>query len=186
VFHDFVTANDGWGIAAFPSNGQISQLFVSDTVLADNGTATSGGGFIISPGNDNGVARIVLNGVEARNNYFGLKADGTGVNGGVINMTVRGSVSSGNRSNGIVGTGNANGPAIVMTIDRSTSSHNATAGFGIIADGPKTFIALSRSTVSGNLRGIGVSNGGSLLSYQNNDVSLNSVDGTPSTVLALK
>jgi hypothetical protein len=99
---------------------------------------------------------------------------------------VRDSVSSGNQSNGIVGTGNANGPAIVMEVVRSASSHNATAGYGIIADGPKTSILLSNSTVSGNLNGIGFSNGGALVSYRNNSIGFNSVDGTPSTFVSLK
>ncbi|MBV8564269.1 MAG: hypothetical protein JO273_02315 [Methylobacteriaceae bacterium] len=44
-----------------------------------------------------------------------------------INMTIRDSVSIGNRSNGIVGTTNAGGTPIVMMIDNSASSHNAAA-----------------------------------------------------------
>jgi hypothetical protein len=99
---------------------------------------------------------------------------------------VRDSVSSGNRSNGIVATGTASGPAIIMMVERSTSSQNATVGFGVIADGPKTTITLTGSTVMGNVNGIGASNGGSLVSYQNNNVTLNSVDGSPTSVIAPK
>jgi hypothetical protein len=183
VIHDFV----GFGINAAPNINPITELFVSDTIVMNSGTIPLGAGIIVDPvGIPNSITRVILNRVEARNNNFGIKADGTNASGGVINMTVRDSVSSGNRSNGIVGTGNANGPAVVMKIDHSTSSHNATAGYGIIADGPKTIIVLDHATVSGNLNGIGVSNGGSLISYQNNDVSLNSIDGTPSSVLAFK
>jgi hypothetical protein len=100
----------------------------------------------------------------------------------VINMTVRDSVSSGNHSNGIVATGNASGPAIIMMVERSTSSQNATAGFGVIADGPKTTIALTGSTVMGNINGIGASNGGQLVSFQDNKIILNSTNGTPTSV----
>jgi hypothetical protein len=66
-----------------------------------------------------------------------------------------------------------------MMVERSTSSQNATAGLGIIADGPKTTIALTGSTVMGNINGIGASNGGQLVSYQDNQVILSSNNGTP-------
>jgi hypothetical protein len=52
----------------------------------------------------------------------------------------------------------------------------------VIADGPKTNIALTRSTMSGNNFGIGASNGGQLISYKNNDVLFNSTNGTPTSV----
>jgi hypothetical protein len=188
VVHD-VAGNNGWGFFSQLNNSPanaISEIFISDTVLMNNGTAASGGGIYLNPQPSNGVTRVILNRVEVRNNFYGIIANGNGPVGGVLNMTVRDSVSSGNQSYGILAVSNPNGPAVVMTVDRSTSSHNATAGVGVIADGPKTFIALTRSTVSGNLNGIGFSNGGSLISYQNNDVSLNSVDGNPSSVVALK
>jgi hypothetical protein len=187
VIRNFAANNFGWGILANTSFNTISELFVSDTVLENNGTASSGGGILITPAViANQLTRVTLNRVEARNNFFGIKADSTGGGGGVINMTVRDSVSSGNRSNGIVGTGFSAGPSIVMMIERSTSSQNATAGFGVIADGPKTTITLSGSTVMGNINGIGASNGGSLVSYQNNNVTLNSVDGSPTSVISPK
>jgi hypothetical protein len=97
-------------------------------------------------------------------------------------MTVRDSVSSGNHSNGIVATGTASGPAIIMMVEHSTSSQNATAGFGVISDGPKSTIVLTGSTVMGNINGIGTSNGGQLISLNNNTVLLNSTNGTPTSV----
>jgi hypothetical protein len=187
VIHDFASNNFGWGIMADPFANSISQLFVSDTVLENNGTAVSGGGIFVGPNQSGGITRATLSHVEARNNFFGIKADGTfGSGGGVINMTVGDSVSSGNHSNGIVGTGNANGPSIIMMVEDSTSSQNATAGFGIIADGPRTTIALTNSTVMGNINGIGASNGGQLVSYQDNKIDLNSTDGSPTSVISAK
>jgi hypothetical protein len=157
---------------------------VSDTVLENNGTDSTGGGIYILAGGNNVATRATLNRVEARNNYFGIKADGTSqfASGGVLNVAVRDSVSSGNRSNGIVATGNSTGPAVIMVVERSISSQNATRGFGVIADGPKTTIALTGSTVMGNINGIGVSNGGQLISLNNNTVLLNSTNGTPTSV----
>ncbi|MBV9219078.1 MAG: right-handed parallel beta-helix repeat-containing protein [Methylobacteriaceae bacterium] len=191
VIHDITSSGQGWGIVASTgnNNGQFNEtaaeLFVSDTVLENNGTASDGGGILVIPVVI-AFTKVTLNHVEARNNYFGIKADGTDISGGVINMTVRDSLASGNRSNGIVGTGNANGPAIIMLVERTTSSQNATAGFGVIADGPATTIELTGSTMMGNINGIGASHGGRLVSYQNNNVSLNSVDGSPTSVIAPK
>jgi hypothetical protein len=180
-------ANSGWGILDQPLFSGTTELFVSDTVLENNGAGSVGGGISIEPVIASGlITRATLNRVEARNNYFGIKADGVsgGASGGVINLTVRDSVSSGNRSNGIVATSNASGPSIIMMVRNTTSSQNATAGFGVIADGPKTTITLSGSTVTGNINGIGASNSGVLASYQNNDVTMNSVNGSPTVVLA--
>ena len=161
------------GIADFAPN---SELFVSDTIVSNNGTGTPGAGILIISFASNPTAKVTLNRVEARDNFFGIKADATQAEGGVIQMTIRDSVSAGNSSNGIVGTGNAAGPAIVMMIDHSASSHNA-AGFGVIADGPKTTIRLGGSSIAGNINGVGVSNGGVLQSYGTNQINGNSNDG---------
>ena len=178
---DFVTAlaASGWGIFEQTQAPSTAELYVSDTMLADSGFSAAGGGIIVQPGVSNTVSKVVLNRVEVQGNFFGIKADATQVSGGVIQMTIRDSVSSGNASNGIVATGNASGPAIVMMIDRSTSSHNA-AGFGVIADGPKTTIRLGGSSIAGNPTGVGVSNGGVLESYGTNQINGNSNDGIAS------
>ncbi|MBV9633854.1 MAG: hypothetical protein JOZ40_04425 [Methylobacteriaceae bacterium] len=170
----------GWGIfVQTQASSTKAELYVSDTVLADNGFTVAGGGIIVQPGVSNTVSKVVLNRVEVQGNFFGIKADATQVSGGVIQMTIRDGVSSGNASNGIVATGNASGPAIVMMIDRSTSSHNA-AGFGVIADGPKTTIRLGGSSIAGNPTGVGVSNGGVLESHGTDQINGNSNDGIAS------
>ncbi|MBV8565601.1 MAG: hypothetical protein JO273_09120 [Methylobacteriaceae bacterium] len=174
----------GWGIFFQNSQGPAMVLEVSDTALMYNGSSSLEGGIAVQPQVSPSISKAILNRVQVENNFFGIKADGTQA-GGVINMTVRDTVSSGNASNGIVGTTNAGGAAIVMLVERSASSHNA-AGFGVIADGAKTTIRLSNSAVSGNINGIGVSNGGVLASYGNNDVSGNSVDGNPTTMISPK
>ena len=175
VIHDF-TGSDNFvsgGIVMQPSSA--AELIVSDTIVANNGTGSQGAGILILPGSAN-VFKATLNRVEARGNFFGIKADGAFRPGAVVNMTIRDSVSSDNAANGIVGTGMMNGAAIVMMIDRSTSSHN-TAGFGVIADGPKTTIRLGGSSIAGNPTGVGVSNGGVLQSYGTNQINGNSNDG---------
>ncbi|MBV9704771.1 MAG: right-handed parallel beta-helix repeat-containing protein [Methylobacteriaceae bacterium] len=180
VIHDFAAPafnNSGWGIFVLTSGNMTAELFVSDTVLVHNGAASTGGGILIAPNLANSITKVVLDRVEVRDNFFGIKVDGTeSFGGGVVNMTVRDSVSAGNGSNGIVGTGNGSGPVILMMIDRSASSHNA-AGFGVIADGPKTTIRLGGSSIAGNINGVGVSNGGVLQSFGTNQIAANSNDG---------
>ncbi|MBV8566649.1 MAG: hypothetical protein JO273_14445 [Methylobacteriaceae bacterium] len=171
IIHDF----PGGGIQMTSSSAPM-ELSVSDTAIINNGNGSTEAGILIQPRFSSTVSKIVLDRVELRNNFFGVKADGTMTTGGVINMTVRDSVSAGNASNGIVGTGNASGAAIVMMIDHSASSHNA-AGFGVIADGPKTTIRLGGSSIAGNINGVGVSNGGVLQSYGTNQINGNSNDG---------
>ncbi|MBV9218522.1 MAG: hypothetical protein JO366_20235 [Methylobacteriaceae bacterium] len=175
VIHDFISS-PAQGIQIGPDSN--AEVFVSDTIVMNNSGLTGAGIFIV-PNSTNIIVKVVLNRVEARNNFFGIKADGTSLGGGVINMTVRDSVSVGNASNGIVATGPASGAAIVMMIDRSAASHNA-AGFGVIADGPKTTIRLGGSSIAGNVNGVGVSNGGVLQSYGTNQINGNSNDGIAS------
>ncbi|MBV9633629.1 MAG: hypothetical protein JOZ40_03285 [Methylobacteriaceae bacterium] len=150
---------------------------VSDTVIRNNGDPTTGIGIAIGPP-VSPITKVVLNRVEVRGNFFGIKAIGGNYSGNVINMTIRDSVSSGNGANGIVGTGTASGAVIVMMIDHSTSSHNG--GFGVIADGPKTTIRMGNSSIAGNIDGVGVSNGGVLQSYGTNRINGNSSDGIAS------
>ncbi|MBV9703907.1 MAG: hypothetical protein JO163_14350 [Methylobacteriaceae bacterium] len=176
VFRDYNGASEGFGIAFTPNAS--AELFVSDTVLTHNGSAFDGGAVLVRA-QVGDVTKAIFNRVDAQDNFFGFKAQGTGSSGAVINMTIRDSVSAGNRSNGIVGTTSAGGAAIVMMIDRSTSSHNA-AGFGVIADGPETTIRIGNMSIAGNINGVGVSNGGVLQSYGTNQINGNSSDGIAS------
>ena len=169
-----------WGIKFTPTFA--AELYVTDTTVSHNGTTGGGGILVQAPAGS--TSKAVITNSNVQNNFFGIKADGTGAGGGVINMTIRATASVGNSSNGIVGTMSAGGAAVVMMLDRVTSSHNA-AGFGIIADGPSTFIHVGGSSIAGNANGVGASNGGTLLSFKTNQIRGNSVDGTPVAAVGL-
>ncbi|MBV8568480.1 MAG: hypothetical protein JO273_23815 [Methylobacteriaceae bacterium] len=173
----------GWGIRFAPTTA--AELFVSDTVLSNNGSTTiADGGAILINAPPGSTSKVTLNRVEAQGNFFGIKADGSAAAGGVINMTIRDSVSSGNAANGIVGlTASSGGAAVVMMVDRSASSHNG--GFGIIAAGPLTFIRVGNSSIAGNATGVGTLSGGTLLSFKTNQIRGNSADGTPLLAVGL-
>jgi len=164
------------GVRFIPTGA--AELYVTDSYVSDNGGAGTGAGIQVqvAPGS---TSKAVINNTKVNNNSFGIKAEGTGGGGGVINMTVRESVSAGNTNNGIVGTTPVGGANIVMMVDRSASSHNA--AFGVIADGAATTIRVGGSSITGNGTGVGASNGGTLRSYKNNQIDGNSSDGTPVT-----
>ena len=173
-------ANGGYGIQFIP--GSAAELYVTDTTILHNGSATIGGGVLIrAPAGS--TSKVVINQSSVQNNTTGIKADGTAAGGGVINMTVRETASTGNTQNGIVGTMSAGGAAVIMMVDSVAASHNA-AGYGVIADGPSTFVHVGGSSVAGNANGVGSSNGGTLLSFKTNQIRGNGSDGTPVTAVA--
>ena len=177
--------NGGGGVGIFfQPNAAAAELYVTDTTISHNGSAAGGGGILVFAAAGS-TAKVVINRSDVQNNVTGIKADG--VNSGergVINMTVSDTASVGNSQNGIVGTTNAGGSAVVIMVDRAKASHNA-VGYGIIADGPKTFITFGASSIAGNAFGVGASNGGTLLSFGDNHIYGNSVDGT-AAIIALK
>jgi hypothetical protein len=162
------------------------ELYVSDTVLIHNGSATDGGGVLIVPINAVPI-KVVINRVEASNNFSGIKADGGPVqaSGSIMNINARDSVVAGNTTNGIVATAPAGRGTIRMTLDRVTSANNGanvpTSG-GVVSDGANSFLRITNSTITGNVNGLSASNGGTLTSFGNNNVIDNAVDGMPSTV----
>ena len=170
-----------WGILFTPTAA--AELYVTGATISHNGFVAGGGGIEVRT-TAGLTSKVTINQSNVQNNTFGIRADGNGGAGGVINMTIRDTVSTGNSLNGIVGTTPAGMAAIVMMLDRVTSSHNA-AGFGVIADGPSTFINVGGSSVAGNANGVGSSNGGTLLSFKTNQIRGNSVDGTPVAAVSL-
>ena len=167
------------GIQLFPAAA--IELYVTDTTISNNGSA--GGGGILLQAAAGSTTKVTVNRSNVQNNATGIKAAGGA--SGVINMTIRDTASVGNTQNGIVGTTSAGGAAVVMMLDRVAASHNA-AGYGIIADGPLTFITVGRSSVAGNAFGVGTSHGGTLLSLKTNQIRGNSSDGTPIAAVGLE
>lgn len=174
-------APNGWGIQFNPTVQ--AELNVTNTTIANNGSAADGGGIQIK-GLAANTSRALINQSSVLNNAFGIKADGANAVGGVINTVIRETVTAGNTLSGVVGTTPAGGPIVSIILDRATASFNAT-GFGVIADGANTFIRIGGSTIAFNNVGVGTSASGTVLSYKNNQINGNfSNDGTPITAVA--
>ena len=151
-------AQNGWGIVNASKSSTV--LFVSDTLIYNNGSNPGTGGVQIQ---SFGVrANAVLDRVHLENNVIGLSVDGRAV--GPSRALIRDSVVSGNATDGILAiTGNA--PAFIV-VEHTTTLYNA--GVGIHADGPGGTILLNDNTVTLNGTGISATNSGQLISYGNN------------------
>jgi len=163
-------------INAFGIEHEGGQLFVSDTMILNNGSnATSGGIHVYTFGKN---ASVVLDRIHMENNVRGLWVDGTGGAGPGAHVLIRDSVVSGNASDGILASTTPGLSPAFIVVEHTTSVSNA--GTGIRTDGPGATILLNDDTVTRNSVGIGAANGGQLISYGNNKVNNNiGPDGAP-------
>jgi hypothetical protein len=171
-------AGNGAGIQFNPIGA--SELFVTDSTIDENGAGIFGGGVLIAP-NGSGSALVALNRVTLNRNSNGVVAEG-GNTTGVIVVEVRDSSVARSTSHGIFTNTDASHAGIV--IDRTTSTLNG--GNGIRAFGAGALVHIGNSTVRGNGAGLIAASGGQILSYQNNQLDGNGVDGAPTGVLTLK
>ena len=157
-------------VGIFVRVGNNTALFVSDSIIFNNGNVSDTGGIWITVFGA-GSATVVLDRVHLENNVFGLLADGTQSTGKGIHVTVRDSVVSGNASNGIWAfRPTAGGSSTVILVDRTAALNNA--GAGVLAD-TSGVVQISNSTIEYNGSGASVVNGGRLFSYGNNVIDNN-------------
>jgi hypothetical protein len=149
-----------------------AQLFVSNTIISDNGSSSTSlsGGIYIVPGS-NVTAEVSIDHSQINGNYFGIVGDGR--QGGIIKATISDSVVSGNTENGI--TAISSGSSVVFIADQTKITNNAAAG--LFAGGSNTGILASSSTISGNAVGLDTADGGALYTYGNNRVNGNTTNG---------
>jgi hypothetical protein len=150
-----------------------SQLFVTNSIISNNGVSGSvSGGIDIVPAS--GVtAQVSIDRSQINGNIFGIIADGT--SGGIIKGTITDSVVSGNSQNGI--TVSSSGSSVVFQVDRSTVASNG--NHGLVAGGSGAGMLVSNSNVFNNGGGLFTTGGGTLYSYGNNHVNGNNGnDGT--------
>jgi hypothetical protein len=149
------------GIIFEPNSSTLSQLFVSNTLVSDNGSD----GIAINPGGS-GTTTGVLDHVEAENNGSGIFV---GSFTQTVNMTVSDSVSANNAGSGIqvfsiVG-------MVSVMVRNATIANNA--GNGLEADSTGATIRVTRSTITGNATGWAVSSPGVVSSYADNNIDGN-------------
>ena len=167
---------------AFQPNGA-SQLYISNTVIADNGNGASGGGILIQPTGAGGSVRAVLRNVRIQNNANdGIRVD-TGGNSSAagISVTIDDSQIAGNTVGLSVSTPAGTTSANVM-VSGSTIANNSSRG--ILAAGSTTIIRIADSSIHGNGAGVVAGSGAAVNSYGNNRLDGNTPDGSFSAVIA--
>ena len=157
-----------FGIEFVPS-GVSSQLFVSDTIVFNNGSNAGTGGILVQPqdfGGQPGVANVVLDRVRLENNVEGLSIVGSFTTGTGAHVVLRDSIMSGNVGNGIRALTTAGHAPAFALVERVSTINNAQSG--IRADGAGATILLKESTITRNGTGVTTVNSGQLISYGSN------------------
>jgi hypothetical protein len=155
----------GAGILFTPNTSSLSQLYVSNTLVSDNG---GDAGFYITP-TGSGRTNAVLNHVELLNNENdGLAVDSTSSQ--TINVTVSDSVSANNGGNGILAF-SANGTPTNVMVRNSAIANNSI--YGLYADAPGASIRATRSAITGNGTAWFKFIGGQVTSYADNNIEDN-------------
>ena len=162
------------GIDFEPSGA--SELFVTDTIVRNNQiNAATAGGVFVKP-TATGSALVTLDNVQLLNNQFGMRIEGG------TRATVVDSVATGNVTNGFLAVGTAVGTA-ELSLESSTSSHNGTNG--VRADQAGSIVRISNMIINNNVQnGLSV-NGGAIISFDNNSVDGNGVNGSPTSTVPL-
>jgi hypothetical protein len=162
------TAAQGVAVLAQPSVAG-AQVIITDSVFANNGVASGGGGINIQP--SGGVkAGAVIERTQFTGNTNGIFANGTG---GSVLVDVRYSTMSNNAMNGIWAY--TTGSVASIVVEHSASVQNGING--INAQGANAYVSLNNSTVAWNQTGMTTSSGGHILTYQNNLIAGNPITG---------
>jgi Right handed beta helix region len=157
-------ASGSFGVSYQPAGA--SELYISNTTIAENGNANTGGGVLIRPTGATGSAKVVLQNVRIQNNANnGLKVDSTGNTGGGITVVMEDSQVTGNDQG--VAVASALGTATIgIMIEGSNLSNNG--GFGLVANGSVITIRVGDTTITGNATGVATAGGATITSFGTN------------------
>ena len=169
-------ASGAYGLAFDGTSGSVAQLFVSDSIVFNNGSTAESGGILIVPGNAATASNAVLDRVHLENNVIGLSVKSLAASGSGAHVIVRDSVISGNAGAGISAV--TEGLPTFLVVEHTSVVNNG--GTGILANGPHATMLLDGNVVSRNGVGLSAVDGGQLISYGNNRNNNNlGADGAP-------
>jgi len=173
VIRNFQTTgpNGSNGITVELSGTDRGKLFVSDTLVSDNGrTGTANGYGISAQAVQSASLSVVLNRVRVENNAQGIAADNSV--SAAMWMIVRDSVVSGNGGDGIFA-----GTTSFVFVTGSSVVDSGNFGIQTLGSGA---ILMSKTTVARNGVGLASSLAGRIVSYRNNEIDNNlGPDGAP-------
>ena len=172
------TVPNGMGVTFVPSTGS-PRLFITNTVISGNGSSSNGGVHIEPTGSAGAVVTIANS--TLFNNLVGVRAVGTSTTGR-IDINISNSNISGNLNHGVAAvTGSS---AVDIMLNNSVISNNGIRG--VSSSGANAVVRIGSSVVSGNANGLMAVSSGKILSFGNNQISGNTVDGAPTGNVALR
>jgi hypothetical protein len=163
---------NGYGIKIEPSTA--ASVVVSNTVITNNGTGSTGGGVLIQPTGAGGTVRATFNNVQIVNNIGdGVRVDTTGNTGSGVAVTLEDvRISGGARAVSVNTPGGAAGAAIL--INDSVVSNASVAG--LQTTGANAVIRASDTSIIGNGTGVNAISG-VIATFGNNRLVGNSAKG---------
>ena len=157
VIRRFNAANS-LGVSVAPTGP--AELYITNTIIAENGNAATGGGIEIKPGVGGSVLAVLRNVRSHNNANNGLRGDSTS---GAVTIVVEDSSISGN-ANGVVAAG---GPSSLrVMLNGSTVANNS--GIGVLASGATSLMRVGDTTITGNATGLSFGGGATVNSYGDN------------------
>ena len=167
-------AASGLGVRITPSTA--SQVTITDTTIADNGSGATGGGILIQPTGAGGSARVTLRNVRVQNNSNNqLRVDTTGNTGAGISLFVENSQFLGGTNGISINQAPATTSVTGMILDSFIA---LCSGTGLSTAGTNTVrVRVGDTTITGC--GTGVSQGGTTIinTYGNNRTDGNGAPG---------
>ena len=176
---DIQNSRSGNGIHIENTDSHV-RVAVINTVIENTGNGTIGAGIQINP-KGSGSAEVSIDNTQLIGNTVGVRADATGTTGN-IEIVIKNSAAKHNRFHGFAALGGTG--RVRMMLDGVVSTNNA--GEGVRVVGPNVGVRIGRSTVSYNGTGINATGGGNILSYGDNFIDGNTVDGFTPPVSAQK
>jgi len=150
-------------------------LYVTDSVIADSAER----GILVTPITTGG-ATVVLDRVRVHSGGGeGIYLVGSSTTG-TIAATIRNSAVVGHSAAGIAAAGSGGGSTSAAVV-RSAAALNGT---GVTVNGPNVTIHISNATTTGNATGLASFSNGEIVSLGNNNVSGNTTDGAPTSIIA--
>jgi len=175
VIRRFNAANS-YGISFQPS--ALTRLYVTNTTISQNGNGVTGGGILIQP-TGSGVGQVTIEDSRVQQNSgTGINTDSTGNTGGIA-LVMKNSQVTGTTGSAVVLL--QGGAAVTAMIVDSTIAHNS--GSGISASGISATARVGNTSITGNAfsgggaAGVVLLNSGKVLTYLDNRLDGNAVDG---------
>ena len=179
TIYNFTAATpNGNGIIVNNTSG-LARVFVTNTVIRNNSTATTGAGIRLAP-TGSGAVQMVLNNVHITGNFRGIEMVTTGTTAG-NSLTINNSSLDFNNGDAINVATNAN--AAILMLHGVLIANNLN---GVITSGAGSVTRIGLSTITQNGSAISGAAGSTFLSYKNNQINGNSPDNTPITDAVLQ